>query len=180
VTLVVCPLAEVDAQIGLIRPARMVSLLSPQQAAPATPAGVHHLVLRFHDIGEPAPGLIAPDEAVVAQLLAFGGAWSEPGPMLIHCWMGISRSPAAALAIACACSPGRREQDVAQSLRASAPTATPNPLLIAVADRLLLRDGRLVAAARSIGRGAEAAQGSVFQLRARPGATGKGRTVQRG
>jgi predicted protein tyrosine phosphatase len=168
VTLVVCPLGEVEDQIARSRPARIISLLSPQQTAPVAPPGVRHLTLRFHDVATPADGLIAPDQALVRALLAFGMAWSEPAPMLIHCWMGISRSPAAALALACAWSPNRDELAAAQALRAAAPTATPNPLIISLADQILGRGGRLVAAARAIGRGAEAAAGQGFRFRVRP------------
>ena len=101
---------------------------------------------------------------LVGQLLDFGAAWTEPAPMLVHCWMGISRSPAAALALACARWPDQGEWEIALALRRASPTATPNPLFLAHADRLLRRDGRVVAAARAIGRGAEAAQGRPFRL----------------
>jgi predicted protein tyrosine phosphatase len=168
-TLIVCPLAAVEAELARTRPARMVSLLAPEQAAPEAPTGVRQLVLRFHDLAAPAEGLIAPDAALVSQLLAFAAEWTEPAPMLVHCWMGISRSPAAALAIACARAPHRDEAEIATALRRASPTATPNPLIVALADRLLGRDGRLIAAAAAIGRGMQAATGSPFELMARLG-----------
>jgi predicted protein tyrosine phosphatase len=166
--LVICPLADVERQAAQVRPARLVSLLSPQQAPPPTPIGVHHLVLQFHDVSEPSPGLVSPDAPMIARLLDFAGAWSEPAPMLVHCWMGVSRSPAAAMALAGALSPDRDERDIAQALRQASPTATPNPMIIALADRLLAREGRLIAAARGIGRGAETACGETFRFHVRP------------
>lgn len=146
------------------RPARVLSLLSPQQAPPATAPGVQSLALRFNDIAAPAEGLIAPDDALVAQILAFGAAWTEPAPMLVHCWMGISRSPAAAIALACALGPARDEHEVAEAVRGGSPSATPNPLIVELADRQLGRGGRLVTAVKAIGRGAEASTGEAFVL----------------
>jgi predicted protein tyrosine phosphatase len=163
-TVIVCPLSAVSDEIERSRPARILSLLAPHQDAPDAPPGVPRLTLRFHDIDRPAEGLIAPDRAMVADILDFGEAWSEPGPLLIHCWMGISRSTAAALILACAADPSRSELDAAHALRQAAPTATPNALVVALADERLERGGRLIAAAASIGRGEEALCGSPFRL----------------
>ena len=166
-TLIVCPLHAVGDEIRRSSPARILSLLAPHQEAPEAPPGVPQLVLRFHDISRPTPGFVAPDRAMVAAILAFGAAWIEPGPLLVHCWMGISRSTAAAFILACAADSSRAELEIARALRRASPTATPNPLVVALADELLDRDGRLVAAAAAIGRGAEADHGSPFQLAAR-------------
>jgi len=167
-TVIVCPLHEVPDQLLQSKPARMISLLSPDQPAPEALADMPRLVLRFHDIGEPREGLIAPDRAMIIDLLAFGAAWREPGPLLIHCWMGVSRSPAAALALACALDPTRDEADIANTLRQASPIATPNPLMIALADGLMQREGRLIAASAQIGRGAEALHGTAFRFPGRP------------
>jgi len=167
--LIVCPLHEVAEQLVRSRPARIVSLLSPDQDSPQALAGMPRLVLRFHDIAEPREGLIAPDRAMIADLLAFAAAWQESGPLLIHCWMGVSRSPAAGLILACALDPARDEAEVAAALRQASPVATPNPLMIALADDLLQREGRLIAASAQIGRGLEAPHGTGFRLAARPG-----------
>ena len=64
-----------------------------------TPAGItpeRHLRLGVNDIAEPIDGMVAPDESLVVQLLAFGRTWDESAPMLVHCWAGISRSTAGA------------------------------------------------------------------------------------
>ena len=65
--------------------------------------------------------------------------------LLIHCWAGISRSSAAAYAIACDRNPGF-ERDIAIELRRRSPSATPNRLMVRLADDLLQRDGRMVEA----------------------------------
>jgi len=165
-TLVICPLNRLQGQIACEPPARIVSLLAPAQATPDLPP-VPRLALAFHDIDAPRPGLVAPDRAMIQALLAFAADWREPAPMLLHCWMGISRSTAAALIIACALRPNRSETEAAAALRAAAPTATPNSLMIALADDLLGREGRLITAAGAIGRGVEADVGEVFRLRVR-------------
>jgi predicted protein tyrosine phosphatase len=63
---------------------------------------------------------------------------------------GISRSTAAALIALALTAPGREEL-VARQLRRAAPHASPNRRIIALADRLLARDGRLIAARESMG-----------------------------
>ena len=83
--------------------------------------------------------------------------------MLIHCWAGISRSSAAAYAIACDRNPGF-EGDIADELRRRAPSVTPNRLMVQLADDLLERNGRMGAAIARIGRGAEAFEGETYRL----------------
>ncbi len=84
--------------------------------------------------------------------------------MLIHCWAGVSRSTAAAYIIACQRAPGRSEAEIAQALRAAAPYATPNPLMISLADAALGRAGRMSAAIAQVGRGADTFEGALFEL----------------
>ena len=67
--------------------------------------------------------------------------------------------------IAAALAPKRDEAELAQTLRALSPSATPNPRLIAVADALLERNGRMIEAIQSIGRGADAFEGTPFELK---------------
>jgi predicted protein tyrosine phosphatase len=122
-----------------------------------------HVRLAFHDIAEARPGLIAPDIQTMQAILDFGRDETGARPMLIHCWAGISRSSAAAFAIACDRNPGF-ERDIAMELRRRAPAVTPNRLMVALADDLLQRDGRMIAAIEAIGRGAEAAEGEPYQL----------------
>jgi predicted protein tyrosine phosphatase len=123
----------------------------------------------MNDVAEPAPGLVAPDAAQIAQLLAFARSWSGERPFLVHCLAGVSRSPAAALAIACQHRPDLDEAVLAQALRTASPQATPNPLMLALADGLLDRAGRLVAAGRAIGRGSAWDRGRAFDLFAQLG-----------
>ena len=60
--------------------------------------------------------------------------------------------------------PKRDEASIAQALRRASPTATPNIRIVSLADRLLGRDGRMVAAIETIGRGEIAVEGNPFRL----------------
>jgi predicted protein tyrosine phosphatase len=165
-TLLVCPLSQVETARALHRPSHLVSLLAPAADAawPASDADGEHLRLAFHDIAELREGFTAPDAALVARLLDFAAGWDPARPMLVHCWAGVSRSTAAAFVIACQRSPGRSERDIAQALRAAAPYATPNPLVVSLADAALGRAGRMSAAIAEIGRGADTFEGALFEL----------------
>jgi len=164
-TLLVCPLSQVETARALHRPSHLVSLLSPASPDEAWPvADGAHLRLAFHDIAEPREGFTPPDAALVARLLDFAAAWDPARPMLVHCWAGVSRSTAAGFIIACQRAPQRSERDIAQALRAAAPYATPNGLLVSLADAALGRAGRMSAAIAEIGRGADAFEGALFEL----------------
>ncbi|ACE90449.1 hypothetical conserved protein [Rhizobium etli CIAT 652] len=99
-----------------------------------------------------------------AQLIDFAASWRQETPLLIHCWMGVSRSPAAALIAALSLAPDQSEEGLARRLRAASPFATPNTRLIEIGDALLGRGGRLVTAVRAIGRGADADGNAPFVL----------------
>jgi predicted protein tyrosine phosphatase len=122
------------------------------------------LRLDISDISEARSGHILPAEAHMARLIDFVTAWDRAAPLLIHCYAGVSRSTAAAFIALCALDPRADEHRLAARLRAASPTATPNPRMIALADRLLGRAGRMVEAIRAIGRGAECFEGVSFAL----------------
>jgi predicted protein tyrosine phosphatase len=82
----------------------------------------------------------------------------------VHCYAGISRSTAAAFVAVCALVPDRDEEEIAYDLRQRSPSATPNRLIVEIADRMLGRDGRMARAIASIGRGEDAFEGTPFVL----------------
>ncbi|MFN3497261.1 MAG: tyrosine phosphatase family protein, partial [Pannonibacter indicus] len=127
-------------------------------------AADNHLVLGFNDIVDPVEGLVPPGEVHVSSLLGFVQDWDKSAPLVIHCWAGISRSTAGAFITACALTPDADEAELASVLRARAPSATPNARLVAIADRMLARDGRMIEAIRAIGRGADAFEGTPFEM----------------
>jgi predicted protein tyrosine phosphatase len=163
--IVVSPLEHLDTTATRHRPSHVLTLLSPghEESARGEPRFEQHLPLYFHDIIEARAGLIAPDRESVGAILDFARSWSGARPMLVHCWAGISRSSAAAYMIACARNDGF-ERDIADELRRRAPFATPNRLMVALADDSLHRSGRMVEAIERIGRGADAVQGSPSAL----------------
>jgi len=162
----VCPLSKVDTTVTATQAERLLSLLAPGTAMtrPAAIAEANHLYLSLHDIAEAQEGMTLPGEAHMATLLDFAQGWDRARPMVINCYAGISRSTASAYIIAAALQPSRDEQELAETLRKASPSATPNPRLIALADAMLGRNGRMVEAVRSIGRGADAFEGVPFAL----------------
>ena len=58
----------------------------------------------------------------------------------------------------------RDEAIIAQALRRASPTATPNARIVSLADRLLGRNGRMIAAIENIGRGDLSAEAVPFRL----------------
>lgn len=115
-----------------------------------------HLSIAVNDIAFAGKeGLIAPQEAHVADIIEFARGWDQSAPLLVHCWMGVSRSPAAALIAALATDPGLDDLALARTLREVSPQATPNGRLVEIGDAMLGRDGRLAAAVKAIGRGSD-------------------------
>jgi predicted protein tyrosine phosphatase len=60
--------------------------------------------------------------------------------------------------------PSRGEDEIALVLRRASPSATPNARLVAIADDILGRNGRMVTAIAGIGRGEDAFEGTPFSL----------------
>ena len=156
--IVVCPVGSIAELATRHRATHLVSLMAEKHDfhRPGLISAERHLVLRMNDIAFAGTGdLVAPAEEHVAQLIEFARQWDRASPMVIHCWMGVSRSPAAAVIASLAVDPEEDDFELAARLRQVAPHATPNPRLIEFGDRLLGRNGRLIAAIKRIGRGAE-------------------------
>jgi len=152
-SLIVCGLADVEPLIAARRPSHMITLLDPATMI-GTPRGLapeNHLRIGVNDIVEPMEEMIAPDAAVVGRILEFGRRWDERQPMLIHCWAGISRSTATAFILACERSPATDERAIASALRRTAPHASPNRRIVALADEIMRRRGRMVDAVEAMG-----------------------------
>ena len=162
----VCPLADLDDVVGAQRPSHLVSLVSPSMPgiAGSSIADTQYLRLGINDITAPREGYVLAQEADVARLVAFVAGWPRLRPLVMHCWFGVSRSPAAAYIAACALAPEADEAMIAAHLREQAPFATPNARLVALADDLLARKGRMREAIAAIGRGCEVSTGVPFAL----------------
>jgi predicted protein tyrosine phosphatase len=165
-TFIVCPLSQVASLIATRAPSHLITLLDPATLIP-TPAGLapeRHLRLGVNDVVEAMEGAVCPDEALVRRIVGFGAGWDAAQPMLIHCWAGISRSTATAFVLACERNPEIPELTVAQALRRASPFAHPNRRIVAVADNLLGRGGRMVDAVGAIGPGELALENVAFDL----------------
>lgn len=166
-TLHVCPLALLHDTVAATGASHVVTLINHGTPVerPGSITADRHLLIAMSDIVEALDGHILPAEQHVEDLLAFATNWDRDKPLVFHCYAGISRSTAAAYIAACALAPERSEAEIAAALRQASPTATPNALMVAIADTRLGRDGRMVSAIRAIGRGAEAFSGEPFTLR---------------
>ena len=156
--IVVCPLASIAELSARHGATHLVSLMAEKHDfhRPGLISAERHLVLRMNDIAFAGTGdLVAPAEEHVARLIDFARQWDRASPMVIHCWMGVSRSPAAAVIASLAVDPDEDDVELAARLRQVAPHVTPNSRLIEFGDWLLGRNGRLIAAIKRIGRGAE-------------------------
>ena len=164
--ILVTPLSQVEATIKRHKPSHLMTLLSPGHMI-ETPGGIrvgNHLRLGLNDVIATDIADDPPNEKHVEQLVRFGRDWDAKAPLLIHCWAGVSRSMAAAYIVLCDRFGPFREKEIAKSLRARAPHAYPNPLLVELADKALGRNGRMSLAIESIGRGTIVAEGEIVEL----------------
>lgn len=149
-----------------VRPARALSLLSPGDDFPAL-SGVepaNHLRVHMHDVRESSEGVVTPAVGHVSNIISFLRGHDPGDALLIHCFAGISRSTATAFIAACLYNPRTDENEIARELRAASPTAFPNTRIIALADELLGRKGRMTLAVESMGRGRIAEMAEPFSL----------------
>lgn len=164
--LFVCSLSRLPETVNQVQAKYVVTLINSDMHVP-TPEGIlpeNHLFLGFNDIVSPIAGLSLPGEAHVEQLLDFIRRWPQDAPLVVHCWAGVSRSTAGAYITACALNPDADEAELALELRRRSPSATPNARLVAMADKILGRNGRMIDGIRAIGRGANTFEGTPFEL----------------
>jgi predicted protein tyrosine phosphatase len=124
----------------------------------------NHLWIEVDDIAEEIDGMIAPGEAHIEELIGFLEKFDRAGPIVVHCYAGISRSTAVAYILACLLSRQLGEREIAKRLRAASPTARPNTRFVALVDTRLKRDGRMVRAMSMIGEGSGAYEGEPFTI----------------
>lgn len=140
----------------------VLSILDPEIPEPTAfgSYGEHRrTTLRFHDMIEPAPGVVLPSEADVDAILAFArdvlaeereGSSGGAAHVLIHCHVGISRSTAAMLMLIALSYPQDDEEAWIARLHAMRAKAWPNSRMVAFADARLGRGGRLSEAVRRL------------------------------
>lgn len=148
----VCSLALLHKTVEATGASHIVTLISRdiEVDRPRSITADNHLWLEMHDISTPLDGYILPETHHIEDLLTFVRRWDRAQPMVVHCHAGISRSSAAAFVAACAVAPHRDERDIALAMRKASPTALPNARIVSLADQVLARNGRMVAAIKAM------------------------------
>lgn len=104
-----------------------------------------HLILQFEDVDDDSLGIRVATRWQVSEALAFAQA-HESGSLLVHCFHGVGRSAGIGLAIlASRLRTGAEEQALAELLEIR-PEATPNLVVVKLADQILGRKGALESA----------------------------------
>lgn len=163
----VCSLARVAETVASAQASHLVSLVNDGTLVdrPRSVEASNHLFVAVSDVIAPTEGMTLPARTHVETLLDFTDRWDQSRPMVIHCFAGISRSTAAAFIAMCRLDdPARSEMEIAMGLRQESRSARPNRLLVAIADELLGRNGRMIDAIESIGEGAPVFEGAPFHL----------------
>ncbi len=170
----VCALSKVEINLERTGASHMMSLIGHKIEVnrPARIEVQNYLRVKLSDIvpledGSRTPehqrdGHILPETTHVHDMINFVRSWNQQNPLLIHCYAGVSRSTAAAYIAMLVLKPDLDDMQLALELRALSPTATPNPHIIALADGILKRNGRMISAISAIGRGAECFEGVEF------------------
>lgn len=164
--IIITPLSGLEQTIREHGPSHVVTLLSPEHMI-ETPEGLdpeRHLKIGMNDIADPAHGTSPPHDDHIQSLLEFGRLWEATAPLVVHCWAGISRSTAAAFILMCDRLDHVRESEIANALRTRAPHASPNRLMVKLADEALGREGRMVHAIESMGPGTMAEEGQLVHF----------------
>jgi predicted protein tyrosine phosphatase len=162
----VCSLARLRQTVEDVGARHIITLMKDISLVerPACVDVNNHLHIGIDDIACPIDGYIHPCEDHVARLVDFVKGWDRGAPIVIHCYAGISRSTASAYVAACTLNPKRDEKSIAWELRRASRTAMPNALIVSLADRLLGRQGRMIAAIEAIGPGEMAYEADPFRL----------------
>jgi predicted protein tyrosine phosphatase len=162
----VCSLAALPATVKATGASHILTVMANvgQVQRPESVLEINHLRVSMDDITEQIDGFMAPCDQHIEQVLNFVRGWDRNAPMVVHCYAGISRSTASAFAAACALNPHRDEASFAQQIRKASPTASPNRLIVALADRALGRDGRMLRALDEMGPGNMMVEGHPFRI----------------
>jgi predicted protein tyrosine phosphatase len=162
----VCSLAALPDTVKSTGASHVLTIMAKvdQVQRPVSVLEANHLKVSVDDITEVTEGFVVPSEIHVEQVLNFVRGWDRSAPMVIHCYAGISRSTASAFAAACALNPHRDESEIARKIRAASPVASPNRLIVSLADKVLRREGRMLRALDAMGPGNMLIEGRPFRL----------------
>ncbi|MGA2292734.1 tyrosine phosphatase family protein [Bradyrhizobium sp.] len=162
----VCSLAALPDTVKATGASHVLTVMAnvDQVQRPESVLPANHLKVQIDDITEPIHGFIAPSDIHIEQVLNFVRGWNRSAPLVVHCYAGISRSTASAFAAVCALNPHRDELSIARQIRAASPIASPNRLIVSLADKALGREGRMLRALDEMGPGSMMVEGRPFRI----------------
>jgi predicted protein tyrosine phosphatase len=162
----VCSLAALPETVRLTGASHVLTVMAnvEQVQRPQSVLEANHLKVSMDDITEQLDGFVAPSELHVEKVLNFVRGWDRTAPMVVHCYAGISRSTASAFAAVCMLNPHRDEIEIAKQIRAASPIASPNRLIVSLADKALGREGRMLRALDEMGPGSMTVEGRPFRI----------------
>ena len=162
----VCSLAALSDTVKATGASHVLTVMAnvAQVQRPESVLEANHLRVQMDDITEHMDGFMAPSGQHIEQVLNFVRGWDRNAPLVIHCYAGISRSTASAFAAACMLNPNRDEISIARQIRTSSPIASPNRLIVSLADRALGREGRMLRALDEMGPGSMLVEGRPFRV----------------
>src|ERR1700681_1499067 len=135
-----------------------------QVQRPVSVLPANHLKVQMDDITEQIDGFLAPCDSHIEQVLNFVRGWDRSAPLVVYFCPAISRSPASAFAAACLLNPHRDEISIAKQIRAASPIASPNRLIVRLADKALGREGRMLRALDEMGPSSMMVEGRPFRI----------------
>ena len=162
----VCSLAALPGTVKATGASHVLTVMAnvAQVQRPESVLPANHLKVQMDDIIEAMDGFVAPSDSHIEQVLNFVRGWDRSSPLVVHCYAGISRSTASAFAAACALNPHRDETSIARQIRAASPIASPNRLIVSLADKALGRDRRMLRALDEMGPGSMMVEGRPFRV----------------
>ena len=162
----VCSLAALPDTVKATGASHVLTVMANvhQVQRPESVLPDNHLKVQMDDITEHMDGFIAPNDSHVLQVLDFVRRWDRNASLVVHCYAGISRSTASAFAAACMLNPHRDEISIARQIRAASPIASPNRLIVSLADKALGREGRMLRALDEMGPGSMMVEGRPFRV----------------
>src|SRR6266576_4488041 len=162
----VCSLAALPETVKATGASHVLTVMAnvEQVQRPESVLPADHLKVQMDDITEQIEGFVAPCDVHIEQVLNFVRGWDRSAPLVVHCYAGISRSTASAFAAVCALNPHRDEISIARQIRAASPIASPNRLIVSLADKALGREGRMLRALDEMGPGTITVEGRPFRV----------------
>jgi predicted protein tyrosine phosphatase len=162
----VCSLAALPDTVKTTGASHVLTVMAnvAQVQRPESVLPANHLKVQMDDITEQMDGFVAPSDSHIDQVLSFVRGWDRQAPLVVHCYAGISRSTASAFVAVCALNPHRDEISIARQIRAASAIASPNRLIVSLADKALGREGRMLRALDEMGPGSMMVEGRPFRL----------------